>query len=478
MAKRTLFFSPAVLGLAIITPALSGCGYWRMYEAKKYYAQYQAATANGDLQGARFALLSLVQTQEDVGDWWVQLGKLDLQLGDFRGAYDAFDHAHELDRTNVQVVATLAQLAIYAGQFDLAEEQAKNLDLLAPDHPTITLVNGFLDLKRGDFQKANAAADQLLSATPADPIAKILKAKVLIGSGQPDGAVALLEHQLLMVPDDRQALRALSALYRSRGDWSNATRISAKLYQLNGKDARTSQELLEAALRSADVDRAARVSNSILSGDARIQAIYATLGQWVQFAPVGVTLPNAFNLAQHYSGDRRVLFADYFNRVGKPALAQQLMGRAQLPVTNLNAGLNAVIAQSMALQRRLPDARKLFDQVLAVEPDQLQALRGRSTLLIQTGDTKQAIIDAQRLVIANPNDGGDRILLARAFFAAGLRQDVRRTLWDAFQDMPQDKRIFSALSSVLASTGDTDGERRLQREVQDRRSSILEKELV
>ncbi|GAA3893323.1 hypothetical protein GCM10022276_10680 [Sphingomonas limnosediminicola] len=478
MAKRTLFFRLTVLALTIVAPALSGCGYWRTYEAKKYYAQYQTATANGDLQGARFALLSLVQTQEDVSDWWVQLGKIDLQLGDFRGAYDAFAHAHELDRTNAQVVATLAQLAIYAGQLDLAEEQAKSLELLAPDDPTITLVNGFVDLKRGDLDKANAAADQLLRAAPADPIAKILKAKVLMGAGRPDDAVALLEQQLQMVPDDGQALRALSAIYRSRGDWPSATRVATRLYQLNGKDSRISQQLLEAALRSSDLGRAASVSNSILSGDAPVQTIYATLGLWAEFAPEEVTLPNAIHLAQRYSGDRRVAFADYFNRVGKPASAEQLLGPPQLPLKQANAGLNAVIAQSMALQGRRADALKLFGEVLAVEPDQPQALRGRSALLMQTGNTKQAIIDAQRLVIANPKDGGDRILLARAFFAAGRRQDVRRTLWDAFQDMPQDNRVFSALKSVLVSTGDADGERRLRREVEDRRSSILEKEFL
>ena len=77
-----------------------------------------------------------------------------------------------------------------------------------------------------------------------------------------------------------------------------------------------------------------------------------------------------------------------------------------------------------------------------------------------------------------PKTGEDRLLLAQAYLAARNGTQVRRTLWDAFQELPDDERVSSALRSVLASTGDKEGVQRLDDEVSDRRSQRLTKELI
>jgi tetratricopeptide (TPR) repeat protein len=478
VTKRTLFFILPLIGTAALAPALSGCSYWKAHQAGEAYAEYQQALAAGDLNGAQLALTKLVRTQEDVPDYWSELGRIDLQLGNYRGAYDALSRAHELDRSNVEIIATLAQLAVYAGEIDLADTQAKNLALLAPDHPTVTLVEGFVALKRGNLDRAEQDADKLIAQAPKDSISKILKARVLVSRGQIDQAVTMLEDQHRMVPKDRAAIRALSSIYRARGDWNAVARIEGDLHALDPKDKRAAQALVEALLRAGEVNRAAQVSSAMLSSAAPAQLVADTLDLWSRFAPSGTVLPNGAAIAQASSGERRTAFADYFNRIRKPDMAEGLLGGAQLPVNHDNSNRNAVLARALALQGRTGEAKKLFDLVLAVEPDQLNALRGRSELLAGAGDFKQAIIDAQRLVTANPDNGGDRLLLARAFLAAGNRRQVRRTLWDAFQDVPEDDRVVSALANVLASTGQADAARRLQQEVMDRRQRKLSQELV
>ena len=91
---------------------------------------------------------------------------------------------------------------------------------------------------------------------------------------------------------------------------------------------------------------------------------------------------------------------------------------------------------------------------------------------------RQAIVDAQRLVSATPKTGEDRLLLAQAYLAAGSKSDVARTLWEAFQDLPDDERVLTALRNVLVSKGDRDAERRLIDEATDRRMAKLAKDLV
>jgi predicted Zn-dependent protease len=159
-------------------------------------------------------------------------------------------------------------------------------------------------------------------------------------------------------------------------------------------------------------------------------------------------------------------------------MASALLGPSQLPVTHVNAPLNAAVAQSLALQGRTAEAKALFDQVLMREPDQPEALRDRSALEARTGNSRQAILDAQRLVTLRPKSGSARLVLARAYFAAKNAREVRRTLWQAFQDLPDDEQVRAALRSVLVSTGDLDGQRRLDDEYADHRRLALTKDMV
>jgi Flp pilus assembly protein TadD len=220
------------------------------------------------------------------------------------------------------------------------------------------------------------------------------------------------------------------------------------------------------------------MSAQLLSPAGDPQLLDAALELWARFSPGKAPLPDGVKFANGVSGDRRVAFANYYNQIGQPATAAALLGSSQLPVTHANARWNAVLAQSMALRGRTMEAMRLFNQVLDREPDQREALRGRSALEARIGPTKQAILDAQRLVTISPNSGEDRVLLARAYLAAHNGDEVRRTLWDAFRDLPDDERVFSALRSVLVSTNDAEGQRRLTDEFNDRRRSTLMKDLV
>lgn len=478
MKNPTLFFRLSVMILAFGTVPLTGCSYIRAREARAAYGEYQSAVAAGDMLRARNALLKLVHADQDVGDYWIELGQLQLQLGAYREAYDAFAHAHELDRTNVQVLATMAQLALLSGDADLAREQADSLALVSPDNPTVTLVRSFAALKAGDLDKAEAGADSLLASAPEDSFANMLKAKVLIAKGQTDQAIALLENQHQAVPVDQGAIRGLSAIYESRSDWNNLARIQYDALRLDTRNYKVALSAIEAFLRAGNSSAAARLSAPLLSPSADPRLVSQALEMWTRYARPGIIIPDAAKLAEATSGESRVSFGDYFNQVGKPEAAIALLGTGHVPVTHGNARLNAVVAQAMALQGRSEEAMRLFNLVLDREPDQSEALRGRIALETKTGATKQAVIDAQRLVTINPNSGADRLLLAHAYLAAGNGDAVRRTLWQAFQDLPEDGRVFRALNSVLVSTGDTESQRRLMAEFNDRRQAKLTKDVI
>jgi predicted Zn-dependent protease len=463
--------------LALGALPLSGCDYLKERSVRAQYSQYQQALAAGNLGEARRALTRLTRIEQGVPEYWLELGKLQLQMGDNRRAYNAFARAHELDRSNVMVLATMTQLALVSGNSDLAAEHAKSLALLSPEHPAVILVRGYDELSTGSLDKADTDADALLASNPDDSFAKVLKARILLARDKSDDAVALLERQLQAVPDDLGAVRALSAIYRFREDWANLARIELEKHRLQPRDRSVTTSAIEASLRAGRIGAARQLSGPYLGPGANPRLLQATLESWATYAPAGTILPDAVRLAGAASGDARVSFADYFNAIGKPASAAALLGGSRLPVSHGNARANAVFAQSMAQQGKLTDAKRLFDLILDREPDQAEALRGRSRIEARSGRSKQAIIDAQRLVTVNPDSAQDRLLLVQAYTSSGNKREAMRTLWDAFQDIPGNDRIYSALRSALGATADSDAERRLAEEFADRKKATLTKEL-
>src|SRR4051812_45951697 len=109
MKVQSPFFTACCIAATALSLALSGCNSAES-RANAALGDYQAAMATGDLRAARGALLRLVAAKDDNPAYWANLGKVQLQLQSYSDAYYAFTRAYELDRTNTEVLGTLAQL--------------------------------------------------------------------------------------------------------------------------------------------------------------------------------------------------------------------------------------------------------------------------------------------------------------------------------------------------------------------------------
>ncbi|HMI41235.1 MAG TPA: tetratricopeptide repeat protein, partial [Sphingomicrobium sp.] len=107
--------------------------------AQSAYDDYMVAASAGDLVAARDALLKLVAVDEDVAEYWVDLGKVQAALGSYSDAYYAFARALELDRSDQDVIRMLTQIALRSGNIDLANEYARQLELLVPNDPSVNM---------------------------------------------------------------------------------------------------------------------------------------------------------------------------------------------------------------------------------------------------------------------------------------------------------------------------------------------------
>ena len=112
-----------------------------------------------------------------------------------------------------------------------------------------------------------------------------------------------------------------------------------------------------------------------------------------------------------------------------------------------------------------------LNAVLAFDSGNPVALRARAELELRTGRSAAAVIDAQKLVSVLPSSAPARLLLARSFTAAGNSAWADRTLWQAFQDIPAEESIYTALLS--ARKNNPDATRELQEEFVKQREQTV-----
>ena len=478
MRDRSAFFAACCIAATALSAILAGCDSSES-DAREAYAEYQAASAAGDLPAARIALLQLVNAKDDDPTYWEELGRVQLQFEDYQGAYYAFTRAQELDRGNVATLATLTQLALLSGNADTAERHARQLELVAPGHPAVKLAYGYIYLKRQEYDKADEQADSLLAAFPYEPGAKLLKARILLARQEPEQAINLLEEQIKVRQDDAGTLKALVLLYERQNDWHQVARVASRLRELNPKDSELAITVVNAALRSNDFASARRVSEPLLAPDAPPRQVDAVLKIWADRWKSPDAIAEAERLASSAGMGQKLAYATYFNAVGKPEIASSLVGDApKLPLNLGNLSVNSVIATSLALKGDRAQAKRLFDRILEREPDHVYALRGRINLEIATGEAKAAIIDAQRLVSVEPRSASDRLLLARAFAAAGDSRQVDRTLWNAFHDIEGSFEAYEALRAHVERTDGADGVAAVDEEFKQQRDMALAREFI
>jgi predicted Zn-dependent protease len=411
-----------------------------------------------------------------VADYWTELGKVQIALGSYSAAYYAFARASELDRSDPTVLRMLTQLSLSSGNLDLANQYARQLDLLSPGDPAVRMTYGIIAMRRGDLEGASRHAEQILTIQPAYSDAIVLQAEVLLRSGKTEEAATLLTRQIGARPNDVLSYRALVNVYDLVGDRRHVADLRKQIWALNPKDGRAALDYIGAAFRAGDIAEARAASLSLLKPDAPPAQISATLDMWREYWPGPARLEEARRLSRPAGREQKFAFAAFFNSIREPADAIRLVRTAaRLPVSAENVRPNAILATSLVLAGKLDAARARVHDVLLLDPDNVEALRARTRLNLMTKARPAAINDAQKLVSLTPASAGDRLLLAQCYQANGDDRNARRVLWDAFNEIPADPNVYAALRNFLARTGDMDSVQKVDSEFAEQKKAMFTK---
>src|SRR3546814_15227966 len=82
------------------------------------------------------------------------------------GAYDAYSDAISLDPTNIEALQAVSQLGLQTGPFRESLEATDAILSLSPDEPGALLMRGLHAVTRNRFAEADVYADRILARAP------------------------------------------------------------------------------------------------------------------------------------------------------------------------------------------------------------------------------------------------------------------------------------------------------------------------
>ncbi|MDR6788453.1 putative Zn-dependent protease [Sphingomonas sp. BE138] len=436
---------------------LTGCRS-REERAAKFAAMYESAMADNNPFMARLAMQKAVAYDDANPDYWQQLGSVQLALGDYSGAFNAYLRANELDHSNPAVLQALADLAVIGGHSEDAQRYARQVLLLRPDDPAPQTTLGFVALRNRDYDGALKRAETVLASRVDDSNATILKARALAGQGKAEPALTLLRDFVAGHPRDASALDALGDLSGRFGNLPGQKDAQSRELELRPKDVGLRVNYARTLYRLGERDAAHDMLLPMMRSGEHGGLLIDMLALFLRYEPRDRALAEVRALAPQASAGDKMRYAYFLMMAGQAAEGEALVAPlVSLPVTAANAAPLALLAQAQAMQGRNDDALKLLDAVLAFDDGNITALRARTDLYLRTGRGRQAVFDAQRLVASKPRSADDRVRLARAYTLAGQPQLAENTYRAGIQEIGgADPLLFAGLRNFLVKAGRND----------------------
>ena len=459
-------FTPILLPSLVLALALASCS------SPDKTAARAAADADIELQQGRTAAAlrsaqEAIAARDDVSDYWLLLGRINMATGDYGGAFTAYENVIQLDRSNVEAVRLLCQLGLTVRQPDKVDKYADMLMLLTPGDNLPLVMKGGAALQRGDKTAALDYADKVLAKNPADAGAQILKARVLAARRQFNDAAALIEGSLTTQGDNTPRLNFLKDLYRQSFDRPHYNFTIKRLALTNTKDPNLQLEYADMLYQTGQQAEASKVVSQVMLGrPSDIALAENILELWLTEGPDAVPMNRLAAQAAAMSLEMKSVYAQYANEIGHPEIAIAILGReTDAPLSSENSDAKAALAYAMGLQGHRSDAIGRLDDIIAFDPAQPRALLARARLSMANGQLTGAITDARKVVAGDPHNATARLALVNMLLAHGDADLAAVALREGVRAMPDDVRLTARLAKTLMASGRADAAKEALRDL-------------
>ena len=420
-------------------------------------------------------VLSSVPNPERSAKLYSALGYTYEQQKQYKDAIDAYRHAIEMDRDNLDAIRGLAQNLLNDGQADAALEQYKVIaDANPEDAQTYVRIaeiyrkQGKYDLALDDLKRAESMVQDSIEV-PYN-IAAIYQAQ-----GRYDEAIPIMRDLLKKSekPDGKYSngergnralfLERLGTIYRDQGNNQSANETFREVVALGGDEniERGYQEIIDTLREAKEWQKAldtAKEGVQKLPSSRDLKMDLATQQADMGDADKALKDVRAMLKGGANYDDRQVYItlAQMYTRLRRFSEAEQALDKAEQLSSKTDDKEYVWFLRGSAFERdkHYSEAEEQFKKVLASDPDHASALNYLGYMLAdQNMKLEEALGYIKRAVDLDPANGAYLDSLGWAYFRLGKFELAEDNLLKASQKINTDPTVHDHLGDLYQKTG-------------------------
>ena len=417
-------------------------------------------------------VLSSVPNAERSAKLYSALGYTYEQQKQYKEAVEAYRHAIELDRDNLDAIRGLAQNLLNDGQADAALEQYKVIaDANPEDAQTYVRIaeiyrkQGKFDLALDNLKKAESMVQD--SVEVPYNIAAIYQAQ-----GRYDEAVPIMRDLLKKSekPEGKYSngeksnravfLERLGTIYRDQGNNPAANETFREIVALGGDDniERGYQQIIDTWREAKEWPKALDAAKEAVQKLPSTQLKMVLALQQADMGEADTALKDVRGMLKGNADDREVYLtlAQMNTRLRRFSDAEQALDKAEQLSTKTEDKEYVWFLRGANFERdkRYPEAEEQFKKVLASDPEHASALNYLGYMLAdQNMKLEEAFGYIKRAVDLDPTNGAYLDSLGWAYFRLGKFELAEENLLKASQKINTDPTVHDHLGDLYQKTG-------------------------
>ena len=426
--------------------------------------------------GRAAQVLSSVPGKERSAKLYSALGYTYEQQKQYKEAVEAYRHAIELDRDNLDAIRGLAQNLLNDGQADAALEQYKVIADANPEDAQTYVRIGEIYRKQGKFDLALDSLKKAETMVPDSLEAPYDIAAIYQAQGRYDEAIPIMT-DLLKKSEKAEGkysngersnravfLERLGSIYRDQGNNQAANATFRQIVALGGDDniERGYQQIIDTWREAKEWQKALDTANEAVQKLPSPQLKMVLAGQQADMGDADKALKDVRAMLKgddnSKSEDREIYIrlAEMNTRLRRFNDAEQALDKAEQLSIKSDDKRDVWFLRGATFEREkhYPQAEEQFQKVLASDPENASALNYLGYMLAdQNLKLEEALGYIKRAVAMDPTNGAYLDSLGWAYFRLGKYEQAEDNLLKASQKINTDPTVHDHLGDLYQKTG-------------------------
>jgi tetratricopeptide (TPR) repeat protein len=288
------------------------------------------------------------------------------------------------------------------GEFEQARQQFQKAIEIRPDYILARLALAQLQVSRAEYDAALKTAEAILAIDKGNVNARLIESAALMGEKKFGDSRVMLDSMLKVNPGSPDVLFQLGVVNLAESKFKDAEESFRRAYQLNPANSRGLMGIVETNMAQNKTDEALKILQAESDKSPNRLDLLLAMGNTAVRAgryDLGIQTFNRL-LGQTEKGSRQgdihLRIGETYRRKGDAGAAIQELQKARETLPD-----NIVVLKTLALvldgAQRKPEAKKVYEATLKLDPNDPVALNNLAFLLAETGgDLDDALTKAQR----------------------------------------------------------------------------------